>query len=148
LSGLLRNFSVLIKNEFMEFIKTMQQIADEIDAQFNEYDERKSVLVIVLAGSRYQTVMCRLNHHDKYQRDLIQFTTKVCDTDQFISYVDIMSSNADFVHSKFVISDGFLKVESTTYVDNANPSMLKEMILEVAQLADEWEFKITGQDIN
>jgi len=57
-------------------------------------------------------------------------------------------SNADFVHSKFVIPDGFLKVESTTYVDNANPSMLKEMILEVAQRADEWELKITGQDIN
>jgi len=132
----------------MEFINTMQQIADEIGAQFNEYDQNKSVMVVILAGSRYQTVMCLLKHHDKYDRDVIQFTTKVCDTDQFINYVDILSGNAEFVHSKFVITEGYLKVESTTYLDNANPNLLKEMILEVAQLADEWELKITGEDIN
>ena len=126
----------------------MQQIADEIGAQFNEYDEKKSVLVVLLPGGRYQTIMCVLKHHDKYQREVIQLTTKVCDTEQFINYVDILSSNADFVHSKFAIADGFLKVESTTYLDNSNPNMLKEMILEVAQLADEWELKITGEDIN
>ena len=132
----------------MDFNETMHQIADEIGAQFNEYDEKKSVLIVLLSGSRYQTVMCLLGRHEKYKRDTIQFTTKVCDTDQFINYVDILSGNADSVHSKFVISDGFLRVESTAYIDNTNPGLLKEMILEVAELADEWELKITGEDVN
>ena len=89
-----------------------------------------------------------MGRHEKYKRDTIQFTTKVCDTDQFINYVDILSGNTDSVHSKFVISEGFLRVESTAYTDNSNPALLKEMILEVAELADEWELKITGEDVN
>jgi len=132
----------------MDFSKTIHQIADEIGAQFNEYDEKKSVLIVLLNGSRYQTVMCLLGRHEKYKRDIIQFTSKVCDTDQFINYVDVLSGNSDSVHSKFVISGGFLRVESTSYIDNTNPGLLKEMVLEVAELADEWELKITREDVN
>ena len=132
----------------MEFSKTMQQIAESIGAQYNEYDERKSVIVVLLTGSRYQTVMGVLKHHDKYDREVIHLSTKVCDTEQYIHYSEILSQNAGFVHSKFVIVDGYLRVEAASFTDSVSEEVLKEMILEVAELGDEWELKITGQDIH
>ncbi len=132
----------------MEFTKTMQEISEEIGAQFNEYDERKSVMVVLLEGSRYQTVMAVLKHHERYDREVVHLSTKVCDTDQFINYVNILSGNADFVHSKFVIVDNYLRVEAAAFIDNISTDLLKEMIMEVAETGDEWELRITGQDIH
>ena len=126
----------------------MQEISEEIGAQFNEYDERKSVMVVLLEGSRYQTVMAVLKHHERYDREVVHLSTKVCDTDQFINYVNILSGNADFVHSKFVIVDNYLRVEAAAFIDNISTDLLKEMIMEVAETGDEWELRITGQDIH
>lgn len=126
----------------------MQRIAEEIGAQFNEYDERKSVMVVLLEGSRYQTVMAVLKHHDGYDKEVIHINTKVCDTNHFINYINVLSGNADFVHSKFAIVDGYLRVEAAVFTETATPEILKEMILEVAEIGDEWELKITGEDIH
>ncbi len=132
----------------MEFTKTMQQIAENIGGQFNEYDDHKSVIVALLKGGRYQTVMGVLKHHEKYGREVIHLSTKVCDTDQYIHYIEILSQNADFIHSKFVVVDGYLRVEAAAFTDTLTESTLKEMVQEVAELGDEWELKITGQDIH
>lgn len=126
----------------------MEKIAQDIGAQFNEYDDRKSVVVVLLPGSRYQTVMCVLKHHEDYDREVIHLTTKVCDTEQFINYIEILTENAKFVHAKFVVVDGFLRVEAAMFVDNVTEDVLKEMVLEVAEIADPWELKITGKDVH
>ena len=47
-----------------------------------------------------------------------------------------------------MIVDGYLRVESSSFTDSVSEEVLKEMILEVAELGDEWELKITGQDIH
>ena len=132
----------------MEFIKTMQEIADSIGGQFNEYDDHKSVIVVLLKGGRYQTVMGVLKHHDKYDREVVHLSTKVCGTNEYIHYPDILSQNAGFIHSKFVIVDGYLRVEAASFTDSLTEATLKEMVQEVAELGDEWELKITGQDIH
>jgi hypothetical protein len=46
-----------------------------------------------------------------------------------------------------VIDDGYLRVEASAFMDNVNESRVKEMIQEAGNLADQWEFKITGKDI-
>ena len=132
----------------MEFIKTMHQISEELGAQFNEYDDYKSVIVVLLKGGRYQTVMGVVKHHDKYDREVVHLSTKVCDTEQYIHFPEILSQSADFIHSKFVIVDGYLRVEASSFTDTLTHEVLKEMIQEVAELGDEWELKITGQDIH
>ena len=126
----------------------MQQIADDMGAQFSEYDDKKSVIVVPLKDGRFQTVMGVLKHHEKYDREIIQFTTKVCDTSQFIHFAHILSRSADFIHTKFVVLEGFLRVEAASYLDNISDGLLKEMIQEVAEIGDEWELEITGQDIH
>lgn len=132
----------------MDFTKTMHQIADSIGGQFNEYDDHKSVIVALLKGGRYQTVMGVLKTHEKYEREVIHLSTKVCETDQHINYPDILSQNSSFVHAKFVVVDGYLKVTAASFTDSMTEDALKEMVQEVAELGDEWELKITGQDIH
>jgi hypothetical protein len=44
--------------------------------------------------------------------------------------------------------DDFIKVEGSTFLENVKEEGLKEIVKEVAQLADEWELKLTGLDVN
>jgi hypothetical protein len=60
----------------------------------------------------------------------------------------LLEQSASFDYSKFVLEDNFLKIEASCLVDSATQEQLKEMIQEVAQLADHYEFKLTGQDIH
>jgi len=42
----------------------------------------------------------------------------------------------------------YIQVEASTFLDNTSDDLLKEIITEVANTADNWEFKLTGQDVN
>jgi hypothetical protein len=59
-----------------------------------------------------------------------------------------MEQNASFDYSKFVLEDGYLKVEASCLASTASEVQLKEMVQEVAQLADHYEYKLTGEDIH
>jgi len=43
--------------------------------------------------------------------------------------------------------DNFIQVEASLFIDSATEDSLKEIIQEVANLADEYEFKLTGADV-
>jgi hypothetical protein len=47
-----------------------------------------------------------------------------------------------------IAEDDFLKVASSTFLDVSTPELLKEIIIEVAYVADDWELIITGADVN
>ncbi|MCR9252562.1 MAG: hypothetical protein NXI20_19230 [bacterium] len=132
----------------MNFKQFMEDFATEINGQFSEYDENKSVIIVPLHDERFQTVIGKMYNHDRYNRNVLEFTTKVCTVDESIDYKSILEASEKFVHSKFIVEENFLKVESATFVDNSSHELLKEMIQEVAITGDEWEFKITGKDIH
>ncbi len=132
----------------MNFKQFMEDFATEINGQFSEYDENKSVIIVPLKDERFQTVIGKMYNHNRYGRNVLEFTTKVCTVDESIDYKSILEASEQFVHSKFIVHDNFLKVESATFLDNSTDELLKEMIQEVANTGDEWEFKITGKDIH
>ncbi len=132
----------------MNFKEFMESYAGEINGQFSEYDDSKSVIIVPLPDERFQTVIGTKYKHKQYGRVVVEFTTKVCDVGNPIDFKSILEESAEFVHSKFVISDNFLRVEAATFVDNTTDELLKEMIQEVANTGDEWEFKITGEDVH
>jgi hypothetical protein len=72
----------------------------------------------------------------------------VCEYQKNIDLKMLMEQNANFDYSKFVLEDGYLKVEASCLTASASEAQVKEMIQEVAQLADHYEFKLTGQDIH
>jgi hypothetical protein len=129
-------------------MKYVQQFADQIGGQFTDYDHTKSVIVVPTVGNRFQTVVAFTQKSPVSSREQAIFTSKVCEFNASLDLKMLLEQNANFDFSKFVIEDGFLKIEASCLTDTASEDQLKEMIQEVAQLADHYELKLTGQDIH
>ena len=129
-------------NEFME------RFADEIGGQFSEYDQSKSVIIVPLEENRFQAVLGVKKFNEKFNKTGVEFSSKVCPYSDDIDCKQLVIENAKTCYAKFVIVDDFIKVEGSTFVETIMEDGLKEIIKEVAQLADEWELKLTGLDVN
>ncbi|MFZ6011649.1 MAG: hypothetical protein ACOYXT_15000 [Bacteroidota bacterium] len=132
----------------MNLINTVRQYADQIGGQFTDYDHSKSVIVVPIDRSRFQTVLAVSQKSPVSGRDQAIFTSKVCEYKGNIDLKMLMEQNASFDYSKFVLEDGYLKVEASCLTSSASEEQVKEMIQEVAQLADHYEYKLTGQDLH
>lgn len=132
----------------MDIMKHLQQYAEQIGGQYTDYDHTKSVVVVPLDGSRFQTVLALQQKSLVSGRDRAIFSSKICEDDGKIDFKDLLTQNARFDYSKFVLEDGFLKVEASCITSAASEDQLKEMLQEVAQLADQYELKLTGKDIH
>ena len=132
----------------MDITFTLKEYADQIGGQYTDYDHVKSVIVVPLDKSRFQTVLATTQKSQVSGRDQAVFTSKVCEYKHGIDLKMLMEQNATFDYSKFVLEDGFVKVEASCLTSTVSESQVKEMIQEVAQLADQYEFKLTGADIH
>jgi hypothetical protein len=134
----------------MDIMNYVHQYAQEIGGQYTDYDASKSVVVVPLNESRFQTVLALRQKSPVSGRDQAIFSSKICEFQKGlnISLEDLMTQNANFDYSKFVLEDGYLKVEASCLESSASEVQLKEMLLEVAQLADHYEMKLTGRDIH
>ena len=132
----------------MDFKKFSIEFAREVDGQYTEYDDSTSLFILKLPKSRFQMVIAKLTANEKYQRKVIRISSKVCPVRDDLNYIDILGSEIDSVYCRFLVEDNFLKTESSFFLDSLTEGHIKEMILEVAQVADHWEKKITGADVN
>jgi hypothetical protein len=132
----------------MDFKKFSEQFAQDINGSYTEYDERKSVFVIPLKDGRNQTVIACLEHFDEYDRDVVRVDSKICPLFSPIKYSEILAASTRFIHTRFIAEDDFLKAEASFFADHLDEETIKEMILEVASVADDWEEKITGKDVH
>ncbi|MEM9673727.1 MAG: hypothetical protein ACFB15_31000 [Cyclobacteriaceae bacterium] len=134
----------------MNVINFMQNLAEELDGRFSEYDENTSVIIIPLKDGRFQTVQGRVNSFEDQDTKTLAFTSKVCPYYHQMDLVDFMEENKRMVFSKFTVDDNFVKIEASVFlefVSEANKDFLKEAIQEVAEIADKWEHKLTGLDV-
>lgn len=132
----------------MKLMSYVQEYAEQIGGQYTDYDHNKSVVVVPIDGSRYQTVLAITQTSAVSGRDQATFTSKVCEYTNKLDLKLLMEQNARFDYSKFVLDDGFLKVEASCLTSSVSEEQIKEMIQEVAQLADHYELKLTGRDIH
>lgn len=133
----------------MNVINTIRKYADQIGGQFTDYDHTKSIIVVPLDKSRFQTVLATTQKSAVSGRDQAIFTSKVCEYKANMDLKSLLEQNGNFDYSKFVLEDGYLKVEASCLASSTSEEQLHEMIQEVAQLADHFEDKLTaGQDIN
>lgn len=130
------------------FSNFMEQFAEEIGGQFSEYDKSKSVIIVPLNENRFQAVLGVLKFNEKFNKTGLEFSSKVCPFSDDIDCKQLIIENGKTCYAKFVIVDDFIKVEGSTFLETARIEGLKEIIKEVAQLADEWELKLTGLDVN
>ncbi len=132
----------------MDIMQYLQQYAEQIGGQYTDYDSSKSVVVIPINGSRFQTVLAVKQVSPVSGRDQAIFTSKVCAFTTNLDLKALLEKNADFDYSKFVLEEGYLKVEASCLTSTASQDQVKEMIQEVAKLADLYELKLTGKDIH
>jgi hypothetical protein len=132
----------------MNLLSTVKQYADQIGWQFTDYDHTKTVIVVSIDSHRFQTVLALTQKSRVSGREQAIFSSKVCEFTSAIDLKALLEQSANFDFSKFVLEDNFLKIEASCLVDSSTQEQLKEMIQEVAQLADHYELKLTGQDIH
>jgi hypothetical protein len=125
-----------------------RQYAEEVGGQYTDYDNSKAVIVVPLSAGRFQTVLGIARTGSVSGKDQVMFISKICDFDEAIDLRDLLERNGTFDYSRFILEDGFLKVVASCVAENASEGLVKEMIREVANIADQFEFKFTGQDVH
>ena len=132
----------------MDLTAFMKKYASEIGGQYIEYNQTLSVIIIPVSGGRFQTVMGNIKQSTLYNRKVIIFTSKVCPVANAVDYKMLLEQTAFFNYCRFVISDNFVQVEAVSSLAGVNEEDIKEMLQEVANLADQYEMKLTGADVH
>ena len=121
----------------------MEAYAEEIDGRYSEYDHITSVVIVPLDESRFQTVYGYNLEEGGYV-----FTSKICNMDQDIPYEDLVYDQDKLNHTRFVVREEQLLAKGHAFPGSCNEPLLKDIIQEVANVADRWEYRLTGQDVH
>lgn len=132
----------------MDVKKFLKDYTAEINGQFSDYDQDRSVVIVPLPGGRFQSIRVGKLENKKYGKSVIQLQSRVCRTTEKIDYAALLEYKPEMIHTRFTVIGDFLMLETVTYLENTTPARLKEMIMETANMADLWELKITGKDVN
>ncbi len=132
----------------MDLTSFMKKYADQINGQYIEYNKTLSVIIIPVAGNRFQTVMGNIKQSTLYNRKVITFTSKVCPLQDTLDFKMLLEQTAFFNYCRFMISENYLQVEAVSALEGSSEDDIKEMLQEVANLADQYEMKLTGADIH
>ena len=125
-----------------------RQYAEEVGGQYTDYDQSKGVLVVPLPEGRFQTVLVMARPSPSSGNEIAIVTSKVCEVDSTINFRELLEKNINFDYAKYIIEDNYLKVEASCVASMATDGLIKEMILEVANHADQMEHQLTGADIH
>lgn len=132
----------------MDLTAFMKKYADQIGGQFTEYDPAHSIIIVPVSGDRYQTVIGTIRKNELYNRNLITLNSKVCAIKDSIDFKMLLEQSAYFNYCRFIITENHLQVEAVTALDAISESTVMEMLQEVANLADQYELKLTDTDIH
>jgi hypothetical protein len=130
----------------MSLNKFLEKFSAEIGGQYSDYDINKSVVIVPLNQNRFQAVLGTENNENG--QVVYHFTSKVCMYHPNIELKELLKNNINYHYSKFFIDDDVLRVAASVFKKDVTDDVLKEIIKEVANTADEWEYKLTGLDVN
>lgn len=132
----------------MDLNAFMESYATEIGGTYSEYDSKTSIIIVPLADARFQTVLGRVKLSKRYDRVGIEFSSKVCAYKHVTSPKALLEENGSLNHAKFTVREEYVEVEASSFIETVTEDILKEIIQEVANVADEFELKLTGADLH
>ncbi len=132
----------------MNFATVLEKYADQIGGTFTSYDSEKCIIVVPLKDSRYQTVLAATEKSKVSGKQRLYFSSKISELTDKVNLRDLLTQSALFDYSKFILQDGDLKVEASCLADSVTDDEIRYMVQEVAQLADQYELRLTSQDVN
>jgi len=131
----------------MNLFSVVKQYAEQIGGTFTDYDHEKCIVIVPLKDNRFQTVLAVTGTSKVSGKPRVYFSSKVTNSVDSINAKELLMQNKNFDYSRFIIDDGQLKVEASCLSDSATEDEIKLMLQEVAQLADQYEFRLTGKDV-
>jgi hypothetical protein len=132
----------------MDLAAFLKNYAEQIGGQYTEYTASQSIIIVPVSGGRFQTIVATIKKNELYNRQLINLLSKICQMKPDVDLRMLLEQTAFFNYCRFTISENHLQIEAVTTYENATEDQLKEMIQEVANLADQFEMKVTGADIH
>lgn len=132
----------------MDLSVFMKRYAEEIRGQYIEYTPTLSVIIVPVSGGRFQTVMGNIKVSSLYNRKVIIFTSKVCPMKNDIDFRMLLEQTSFFNYCRFMIADNYLQVEAVSSLAGVDEGDIKEMLQEVANIADQYEMKLSGTDVH
>ena len=132
----------------MELSSLMKKYAEQIGGQYTEYDQSNSIIIMPVSGGRFQTVLGRITQNELYNRKLISLNSKVCAVKPDLDFKMLLEQTAYFNYCRFVIKENYLQIEAVASLIGISEETIKEMVQEAANLADQFELKLTGVDIH
>lgn len=132
----------------MDISSFLRNYADQIGGQYTAYNSDQSIIIVPVSGNRFQTVIGTIKKNELYNRKIVTLNSKVCDAKPNLDYKMLLEQSSYFNYCRFIISGNHLQVEAVAAVDGITDTDLKEMVQEVANLADQYEMKLTGSDIH
>jgi hypothetical protein len=132
----------------MDVSSFLKNYADQIGGQFTAYNKEQSIIIVPVSGNRFQTVIGTIKKNDLYNRSIVTFNSKVCDIHTSLDYKMLLEQASYFNYCRFIINGNHLQIEAVGSVNGITEADLKEMVQEVANLADQYEMKLTGSDVH
>jgi hypothetical protein len=132
----------------MDLSAFMKRYADEIGGQYTAYDSSHSIIIVPVHGARFQTVIGTIKTSELYNRKIIGLSSKVCRYEPGLDLKSLLEQVSYFSYCRFMISEEHVQVEAVTALEGTDEDALKEMIQEVANIADQFEMRLTGADVH
>lgn len=109
----------------MDLVSFMKKYSDEIGGQFLTYDNTHYIIVVPLAGGRFQSIIGTIKENKLYSRNLVTFTSKITAFNPSLPFKDLLMQSSLFNYGRFVISDDYLQMEAVASLDGTSESSIK-----------------------
>lgn len=126
--------------------KILEDFANQEGGKVIPYTENQSIVIMPTKHGRFQRVLGWTRVADKHK--FLEFDSKVCEFTPDIDMRKYLAEAASFTFCRLIIKEGFIQVASSVIVEHATVDLIKDMVREVAEVADELEYQITGQDVH
>ena len=130
----------------MDLVSFSNQFAEEVGGKYTEYSSKKSIFILPLEDERFQTVIAEIIEHPDHKKEVLRVQSTICKLFSPIKYSEILAASTNFIYTRFIAEDSLLKAEASFFLEKLDEELIKEMLLEVAEIADYWELSITGVD--
>lgn len=130
----------------MNLQQFLRDYAERTRNSFIEYTDTVDVVTVSLGASRFQNV--GVYQVVRNGRSVIEFLSKVCPANEYLDHVALLELNHELCYCKIVIHEDTVQVAASIPAARATDEELADIMSEVAQVADQLEFELTGQDVN
>ena len=135
-------------NATLNLDKILEQYANEIGGKVIPYTDSQSIIIMPTKHGRFQRVLGWTRISKSRGIKFLEFDSKVCEFNGTIDMKKHLEDAGHFTFSRLIIKEGFLQVASSVIVEHATAELIRDMVKEVAEEADDLEFQITGQDVH